>query len=479
MSTLGEALRKSLPLFAAVLCLIAVTPARAGGFSVEQVDLQMDDGVTLAGTLYLPTGTAPQGGWPAVMLFHGLGGTRASMDPIATNFLANEGYAVLAYDARGHGQSGGEVTLDGPREMKDLRASFDWLTARADVSDSQVGAMGFSYGGGAVLRSTVEGVPWKAIVPVITWTDLYEAMVPQNHPKSGAIVNFLQSVQHWAPPTYALAQDILKSQNLDAGRSFANERSSLPGLVGLKTPAFFIQGRRDFAFDIRQAKAGFKAVAGPKRLYIGDLGHPPAANPAAEQPHYLTEAREWFDRWLKAIPNGIDTRPTVELAHDPWDGKTTSYAGFPRSKVLSFRLSGRRTIAASGKAVRTVTLPKRRLETFGSASVRVSLSSTAGWPHLVAVLSALTPDGNEIVVSEGGVPTASLTGKPRSVTIRLIDDATLIPPGSRLRLTLASTSTAQNRQNLLYLDIGTPESARVRIGPATVRLPVLRKAVSR
>ncbi len=33
--------------------------------------------------------------------------------------------------------------------------------------------MGFSLGGGAVLRAAVEGVPFKAIVPTITWTDLY------------------------------------------------------------------------------------------------------------------------------------------------------------------------------------------------------------------------------------------------------------------------------------------------------------------
>lgn len=97
MSTLGGALRKFLLPFAAVsLCLFAVGPAQAGSLAESQFELEMDDGVTLAATLYLPAGTPPQGGWPAVMLFHGLGGTRSSMDPIAKGFLANEGYTVLA-----------------------------------------------------------------------------------------------------------------------------------------------------------------------------------------------------------------------------------------------------------------------------------------------------------------------------------------------------------------------------------------------
>ena len=438
----------------------------------------MSDGVSLAATLYLPTGTPPQGGWPAAMLLHGLGGTRAGMAPIATGFLANEGYAVLAYDARGHGQSGGVVTLDGPREIADVRTAFDLLTGRSDVSDTQVGAIGISYGGGAVLRAAVMGVPFKAIVPIITWTSLYDALAPQDLSKSGAVANFLQSVHTWDPTVLALAQDVLASKNLGAVRDFTSERSSLPGLVGLKTPAFFIQGRRDYAFDIAQARAGYKAVEGPARLYVGDLGHAPAANPDAEKPHYLTEAREWFDRFLKGIPNGIDTRAPIELAPDPWTGRTYSYRTFPKFKIVSFPLKGKATIGANGKVVRTVKLP-RRVETFGSASVKLKLSSTSGWPHLVGVLSALTPEGNEIVVSEGGVQTSRLTGQSTSVTIRFIDDATLIPFGSRLRLTLASASTAQNINNLLYLNIGMPDSARLTIGKATLTLPVLRKPISR
>lgn len=439
----------------------------------------MDDGVSLAATLHLPDGTPPPGGWPAVMLFHGLGGTRASMAPIAEGFLVGRGYAVLAYDARGHGASGGLVTLDGPREMADLKAAFDWFTSRADVSDTQVGAMGFSLGGGAVLRATVEGVPFKAIVPVITWTDLYEALAPQGWPKTGAIVSFIQSVQRWDPAAYAVAQNAIRSENVGTVRAFSTERSSLSGLAGLKTPTFFIQGRRDYAFDISQAKAGYKAVDGPARLYLGDLGHAPATNPEAEKAHYLTEAREWFDRFLKGLPNGIDTRPPIELAPDPWTGKTYSYKTLPATKTLSFPLKGKRTIDPSDKIVRTVRLPKRALEAFGSASVTVELSSTTGWPHLVAVLSALTPGGGEIVVSEGGVPTSGLTAQSSRVTIRLLDDATLIPSRSRLQLTLASASTAQNIQNALYLDIGMPASAKLTVGRATLRVPVMRKVVSR
>jgi predicted acyl esterase len=118
-----------------------------------------------------------------------------------------------------------------------------------------------------------------------------------------------------------------------------------------------------------------------------------------------------------------------------------------------------------------------RVETFGAPVATVSIASSNGWPHVVAVLSALTPQGKEIVVSSGGARTA-LTSRPRPITIRLISQATMIPRGSRLRLTVAATSTAQSPGNLLYLS-GVPRTARLEVGQATVSLPVLFKPISR
>ncbi len=94
------------------------------------------------------------------------------------------------------------------------------------------------------------------------------------------------------------------------------------------------------------------------------------------------------------------------------------------------------------------------------------------------MLTAKPPSGNEIVVSEGGVNTASLRGR-RRLTIRLLDDATLVPRGSRLRLTLASSSVAQDPANLLYLNLPMPGSSRISIGDVKLVVPVLVRPVSR
>jgi hypothetical protein len=81
------------------------------------------------------------------------------------------------------------------------------------------------------------------------------------------------------------------------------------------------------------------------------------------------------------------------------------------------------------------------------------------------------------VVSEGGtlLPTAS---KAWTLSFRLISDVTLIPRGSKLRLTLSWTSTAQNAANLLYLT-GVPDGSSLTVKSAYVTLPVLKNPISR
>jgi hypothetical protein len=147
----------------------------------------------------------------------------------------------------------------------------------------------------------------------------------------------------------------------------------------------------------------------------------------------------------------------------------------PRRKVVSYRLKGTRTIESTQAVVRTLRLPRRPLELFGPPLVQATVSTKTGWRHLVAVLSAVTPGRSEVVVSAGGASTASLGRKARRVTIRLASNATLIPPGSMLKLTLAATSTGQSP---LYV-VGVPPGSRLTIGRVTVSLPALKQPISR
>jgi predicted acyl esterase len=477
--------RRLLVVFAVALtALIPVGHAAAGDFTQTETRVTMSDGVQLAVSYFEPKGTPPAAGWPAVVLLHGLGQTRNSSDFVnwspnlmAQRFLAPEGYAVLTFDARAHGESGGLFTLDGPRELQDLRELLTWLTTKHPVDAQHVGAYGASYGGGLVWKAAVEGLPLAAIAPTATWTDLREALAPQGHVRAGILLGFSQDIprDRYGPEEQQLLTNAVSETNVPAIRAYLATRSTRSQLANVRIPTFMLQGRRDFAFDADQALAAYRLLKGPKRLYLGDFGHSPAENPPEEFDHAAVEVRMWFDRFLKGIPNGIDKSPPVEIAPDPWR-TPVSFKSPPTPRRLTFTLKGTQSLSANGKVVRT-TSRVRHLETFGAPVVKVAFSTPNGYRHLVAVLTAITPSGSEIVISDGGTDTQSSGKRARTVTIKLQNELTPIPAGSRLRVTLGARSTVQNVGNLVYL-IPVPDGSRATVGKVTLTLSVLPKPVS-
>jgi predicted acyl esterase len=465
-------------LTALAAALVLVAGEAAGSTAAKQdLTIPMDDGVPIAATLYVPEGAAPAGGWPAIVFLHGLSGNRQQMNALVEGYgFTSGGYAILTFDARGHGQSGGLVGIDGPREVADIRAVRDWLAARPDVSDSKIGAWGVSYGGGGVFNSLVAGVPWAAVVTVETWTDLYTALMPQGLVKSGLVAGLAGSIPlERRDPSLNAVQLAAFAGNAATVKPWAAERSSISKLGSVTTPVFMAQGRRDFLFGIEQATRAFQRLKGPKALYVGLHGHAPSTFPAGDTGHLLTRVRAWFDCHLRAT--GCDgAQASVYIAPESFAGQTSRRGTLPPVSPTFVSFPGVTTFARSGKVSRTSAPLRNAVEVFGAPTVQTSIAASGGWSRLVAVLTARTPAGKEIVVSAGGVPT-----KPgaQKVTIQLLNQATFVPRRSRLTLTLASSSTAQSPSNLLYLDLPMAPTARARVGTAVLKLPVLRTPVTK
>jgi esterase/lipase len=458
-------------LFAAVLAGLLFTGA-ASAATPQQLTIVASDGAKLSCSVVVPDTPAPAGGYPGVILFHGLGGRHQDMEPLATQFLAPAGYEALECDARGHGASEGLFGLDGPRDVQDTRELFAYLAGR--TGSTSIGALGVSLGGGAVWNAAVAGVPFKAIVPVITWTSLANALAPQGLSKSG-LVNYLAQLvpeSRWDPELLAAKPSLVSSTNMATVNTLAASRSPLSKLSSLATPTLMIQGRRDFLFDIDQALAAYMALKGPKRLYVGDLGHAPGISPATapDAGVYWGEAVKWFDRFLKGTANGIDKK-VVEVGHDPYDSKTSVYPSLPATKMSSVTLPGTTAMSgANGKVVRSARITGGPHETFGDSTVVVRYSGAQGWDRLVAVLAVGTTP-----ISAGGVKLTAASGK---VTIRLMNQALRVPAGKKLTLYLGSTSLVQSTSNALYLAAVQPEAA-ITIGRVTLNVSVLRQAASK
>src|SRR5512135_3392660 len=127
----------------ALVCVGGSTAARAGGPTLQEVKITGTGGAQLACGFALPAGTAPEGGWPGIVVFPSLGATHDAyyFDGIQTVF-ALDGFASVACDERGTGSSGGALDLAGPVDAQDAQAIFNWLAAQPSVFPTQIGAIG-------------------------------------------------------------------------------------------------------------------------------------------------------------------------------------------------------------------------------------------------------------------------------------------------------------------------------------------------
>ncbi|MFZ5757979.1 MAG: CocE/NonD family hydrolase [Pseudomonadota bacterium] len=100
-----------------------------------------------------------------------------------------QGYWVISFDQRGHGGSKGKVGLmEWDKEVADVSLLIDWaqknLAVTAVDGDPKVGMIGESYGGGVQLLASVADPRIDALVPITTWYDLENALVPEGVVKS-------------------------------------------------------------------------------------------------------------------------------------------------------------------------------------------------------------------------------------------------------------------------------------------------------
>ena len=113
----------------------------------ENVTIQNGD-VSLTGFFY----DNEKVGECAVILLHGYTGTRYSALQYAPLFW-ERGCDLLAYDARGHGESSPAFHTYGYYEKQDAQAAYTWLLARTGFEPEQVGLTGVSYGAATSLQA--------------------------------------------------------------------------------------------------------------------------------------------------------------------------------------------------------------------------------------------------------------------------------------------------------------------------------------
>lgn len=218
----------------------------------QDVAFTTADGVDISGW-YVP-GTRSAG----VVLVHGIHANRGYLIPQA-EILADAGYHVLLIDLRGHGYSGGRMMTYGYREALDVQSAVDYLLGLPKVE--QVGALGHSLGGAAVVRAAATDERIQVVVVQSSYSSLSQAI-------DESFQNYsIFPKQPFAPIFITLAEIIVgaKVSDVDSARDLA---------AIAPRPVLIIHSVDDNLFPLHHAEIMFQAAQEPKKLWtVAGLGH--------------------------------------------------------------------------------------------------------------------------------------------------------------------------------------------------------------
>jgi len=319
-------------LIVAVLLITSIgmgSNAYAGtNYSTQDLRLPGAGGVALDATIYLPK-TTPA---PAILLAHGFSGDKTSVATQAEQ-LASNGYVVLAWTARGFGNSTGEISMDSPNgEVADVSKLIDYLSTRKEViqqaeNDPLVGISGDSYGGGISLMTAGYDRRIDAVAANITWNNLRQSLFPQNSndPSLGPYKKF------WAGTFFALAT--LPNSLAGECGTFTPEwcnafkdavATGLPTAADVKlleasspstitnritAPTLLMQGEADSLFPLSESIKNAEQIhAAHPKTPIAMIWHSGGHDGGTDESPRLHQAViDWFNIYLKGVKKNFPT----------------------------------------------------------------------------------------------------------------------------------------------------------------------------
>lgn len=247
----------------------------AATLPARDIVIETPDQVTIAAT-FTP-GSDDRS--PAVLLLHGVGASRQATAGNAA-WLAGLGYATLAIDFRGHGQSDAATRTFGLREAIDARAAFDWLKHRQN--DAPVAVIGISLGGAASLIGDAGPLPADALILQAVYPDIRHAI--RNRIASrisaglGYVLEPLLSFQ--APLRFGV---------------WPSRLSPLRALPQYRGPVLVIGGEQDESTLPMESREMFAVVKGERELWLVPHGDHAAICDLADLP-YRARVRAFLEK---------------------------------------------------------------------------------------------------------------------------------------------------------------------------------------
>ena len=233
----------------------------------QDVELITEDGVHLA-AWYTP----PKKG-AVILVAHGFGDQRPEW---VYEMLARKGYGVLAWDARAHGESGGEISTVGYLEVLDVKAALDYALAQPEVK--HVGGWGGSMGAATLIRAAAQYPEIEALFvdsSFASMEDEFDYLVP--YPILNPLAKFLAEIRT------GISLDDVSPVNVIARIS--------------PRPVYIVHSSADKVAPPDAGQVLYEAAHEPKFLWLED-GVPHQQIFLSNSQRYKKRLIGFFDEWL-------------------------------------------------------------------------------------------------------------------------------------------------------------------------------------
>ncbi|MFC1965206.1 alpha/beta hydrolase family protein [Chloroflexota bacterium] len=230
--------------------------------NVKSVVLEVED-IIISGQLYLPGDKGP---YPAVCICHGIpSGTPDPGDKgytLLAERICREGFAVLIFNFRGTGDSGGNLDLLG--WTRDLEAAIDYLWSSGEVDKPHLSLLGFSGGAAASVYVASQDSRVSCIAACACPAE-FTFFTKENEPQP--IIDHFRSIGAIRDADFPRS-----AENWFDGFRLVSPIEYVAGIA--PRPLLLVHGSQDETVDISHARRLFDRAGGPKRIVTVDgAGH--------------------------------------------------------------------------------------------------------------------------------------------------------------------------------------------------------------
>ena len=225
----------------------------------ENIEFSNNEGIILRG--WFIKGKSNLTGRTLILL-HGWHRNRERLIKHA-RFFAENGFNIIMYDQRSHGESDNALITFGEGEAQDILCCLEYLKTKKDINMDRLGAMGFSLGSGGLVYATASSQHkiFNAIVLEGAYANSYDTGLFMLQNKLGDFLGYIIGILFFT----------IGTKMMSLGKFHHSVPYKRIGLIK-SCPIMVIRGENDYMVPKHSSQLLINSITTTKNIWINKEG---------------------------------------------------------------------------------------------------------------------------------------------------------------------------------------------------------------